>query len=185
MNDVTGRLRKLTKCLDVYIGRTAACGFGVFAAKPFARGSTVIVDEDGDYYDGVMTLDEALRRGHDLSQELFQIGVDAFLLPNGNIDDFVNHSCRPSTGLRLTPLGYRMVALVDIAAGDELTYDYSTYIGSTDERLDCACGAAGCRGTIGPFHQLPPGLRQYYLALDVVGRFAMPAEDAMAMAVPA
>lgn len=180
-----GRLQKLTKCLDVYIGATAACGYGLFAAKRFACGTTVIVDEDGDYYQGVMTLTEALRRGHDLSHELFQIGDDAFLLPNGNLDDFVNHSCQPTTGLRLTPLGYRMVALVDIAPGDELTYDYSTYIGETPERLACACDAVACRGMIGPFHQLPAGLRHHYLALDVVGRFAVRTEDTMAMAVPA
>ncbi len=179
------RLRKLTKCLDLYISATASCGYGLFAARPFARGSTVVADEDGDYYEGVMTLAEALARGHDLSRDLFQIGDDAFLLPNGNIDDFVNHSCHPNTGLRLTPLGYRMIALVDIAAGDELTYDYSTYIGDTPERLACACGAAGCRGTIGPFRSLPPALQRHYLALDVVGRFALPATRAAAAAVPA
>lgn len=172
MSDVMVRLRKLTKCLNVFVGRTEACGFGLFAATPFARGSTVIVDEDGDYYEGVMTLVEALNRGYDLANDLFQIGPDAFLLPNGNLDDLVNHSCRPTTGLRLTPLGYRMVALVDIQPGDQLTYDYSTYIGDTPERLVCACGAAECRGVIGPFSALPPALRHYYLAHDVVGAFA-------------
>ena len=177
MSDLTIRLHKLTKCLNVYLDKTARCGHGLFAAKPFAAGSTLIVDEDGDYYEGVMTLIEALRQGHDLSHDLFQIGHDAFLLPNGNIDDFINHSCRPNTGLRLTPLGYRMIALVDIAAGSELTYDYSTYIGDTPERLACACGAPGCRGIIGPFHDLPPALRRYYLDHDVVGRFAVPLED--------
>jgi hypothetical protein len=172
MSDVMVRVRKLTKCLHVYIGATEACGFGLFAAKPFARGSTVIVDEDGDYYDGVMTLAEALNGGYDLANDLFQIGPDAFLLPNGNLDDLVNHCCRPTTGLRLTPLGYRMVALVDIEPGDELTYDYSTYIGDTPERLVCACGHAECRGTIGPFGELPAALRHYYLVHNVVGAFA-------------
>jgi uncharacterized protein len=177
MSDLMVRLQKLTKCLNVYLDATDQRGYGLFAAKPFARGSTLIVDEDGDYYTGVMTLVEALRRGHDLSQDLFQIGHDAFLLPNGNLDDFVNHSCRPTTGLRLTPLGYRMIALVDIAPGDELTYDYSTYIGDTPERLACACGAAECRGIIGPFHELPRDRRRAYLAQGVVGRFAVPPED--------
>ena len=53
-------------------------------------------------------------------------------------------------------MGYRMIALSDIARGDELTYDYSTYIGETPERLICACGSANCRGTIGPFRDLRP-----------------------------
>ncbi len=182
MRDPMVQLFKLSKCLNVYLDATADRGYGLFAAKPVARGSTLIVDEDGDYYDGVMTLVEALSRGHDLSQDLFQVDHDAFLLPNGNIDDFINHSCRPNTGLRLTPLGYRMVALADIAAGDELTYDYSTYIGDTPERLVCACGAADCRGVIGPFRDLPRERRLYYLANDVVGRFAVPEADRRALA---
>ncbi len=185
MSDPMMRLQKLVKCLNVYLAVTAECGYGLFAAKPFARGATVIADEDGDYYDGTMTLAEALARGHELSEQLFQVGEDAFLLPNGNLDDLVNHSCNPNTGLRLTPLGYRMIALSDIASGDELTYDYSTYIGKTPECLICACGAANCRGTIGPFRDLPPELRRRYLASDVVGRFAVPVEDRPIERVPA
>lgn len=185
MSDPMMQLQKLVKCLNVYIDATANCGFGLFAAKPFARGATVIADEDGDYYDRTMTLAEALARGHQLSEQLFQVGEDAFLLPNGNLDDLVNHSCDPSTGLRLTPLGYQMIALTDIAPGDELTYDYSTYIGDTPERLVCACGAATCRGTIGPFRELPAEQRRRYLAFDVVGQFAVPIEDKPIETVPA
>ena len=184
MSDPMMRLQKLVKCLNVYLAATPDCGFGLFAATPFARGATVIADEDGDYYEGTMTLAEALDRGHRLSEQLFQVDEDAFLLPNGNLDDLVNHSCSPNTGLRLTPLGYRMIALTDIAPGDELTYDYSTYIGETPERLSCACGAANCRGTIGPFRELPAELRRRYLASDVVGRFAVPVEDRPIERVP-
>ena len=97
----------------------------------------------------------------------------------------MNHSCNPNTGLRLTPMGYRMIALTDIAPGDELTYDYSTYIGATPERLNCACGAANCRGMIGPFRELPAELRRRYLAYDVVGQFAVPVEDKPIERVPA
>lgn len=173
MSDALSRLKKLTKCLHIYIAETPGRGFGIFAARAFAQGSTLVVDEDGDYYAGVMTLAEAQARGYDLSQDLFQIGTDAFLLPNANLDDFVNHSCDPNTGLMLTPGGYRMIALRAIAQGDELTYDYSTYISGTPERMDCACGAATCRGTIGAFETLPPALQARYLAAGVVGRFVV------------
>ncbi len=171
MSDVLSRLKKLTKCLHIYIAETPGRGFGIFAARAFAMGSTLVVDEDGDYYAGIMTLAEAEARGYDLSQDLFQIGTDAFLLPNANLDDFVNHSCDPNTGLMLTPAGYRMIALRAIAQGEELTYDYSTYISGTPERMSCACGAATCRGTIGAFETLPPALQERYLAAGVVGRF--------------
>jgi hypothetical protein len=49
MSELAVRLQKLTKCLNVYLSTTAQCGYGLFAAKPFASGETVIVDEDGDY----------------------------------------------------------------------------------------------------------------------------------------
>jgi hypothetical protein len=62
--------------------------------------------------------------------------------------------------------------------GEEVTYDYSTYITNPRERLSCACGSAHCRGNIGPFRDLPRTLQAHYLALGVVGAFV--AADAAA-----
>ena len=64
------------------------------------------------------------------------------------------------------------MALRDIAAGEQLTYDYSTYIANPRERLQCCCGSPRCRGEVGPFRDLPLWLRAYYLERDVVGAFA-------------
>lgn len=71
------------------------------------------------------------------------------------IDPYVraNHSCEPNLGLD----GRRVfVARRYIAAGEELTYDYSV----TDDELDwvmekpCSCGASTCRKRIGPIQSL-------------------------------
>lgn len=163
-------LRKLRKCLDMYLSRAGPLGFGVFAAKPFARGDVVMVDLDGDYYDRVVSYRELQEYGFDLSNTL-QVGMDAFKLPSGSIDDFTNHSCEPSTGIRLLPKGPLVLALRDIAAHEELTYDYSTYLNNPYERMTCLCGAANCRGTIGNFETLPEQLKAKYLALGIVGDF--------------
>lgn len=40
-----------------------------------------------------------------------------------------------------------VVAIRDIAAGEELTYEYNLY-DSDDENADCYCGAKKCRGTM-------------------------------------
>ena len=88
----------------------------------------------------------------------------------------INHSSEPTTGIRLTEDGYRLLALQDIAVGQQLTYDYSTYIANPLERLQCRCGSTRCRGEIGPFRDLPPWWRAYYRERDVVGAFA--ADDA-------
>lgn len=172
MAEFDDALRKLGKCQYIYIGDAGSRGLGIFAARVFPKGSFVVVDEDGDYYERTLTEAEALARGIDLAESCFQIGHDRYLLPNGNIDDLVNHCCDPNTGLRLTATGYRMVALRDIEPGDEITYDYSTYISNPREILACSCGSASCRGVVGPFRDLPPERQKHYLALDVVGAFA-------------
>ena len=163
--------RKLKKCLYVYLGDTKDRGLGIFAAKPFRKGEVVMADEDGDYYDHVVSYAELLRLGCDLDKTI-QVGPDAFKLPTGSLDDFTNHSCDPSTGVRLTERGTVVVALRDIGAHEELTYDYSTYLNNPYERMVCRCGAPNCRGVIGSFAALPAELRRRYEALGIVGEFA-------------
>ncbi len=63
------------------------------------------------------------------------------------------------------------MAVRDIAAHEELTYDYSTYLNNPYERMSCHCGAPNCRGVIGNFSTLPEEVKRRYLALGVVGGF--------------
>lgn len=164
--------RKLVKSRLIYIGDTGSRGLGIFAAARFKEGSVIVADEDGDYFDGAVSEAEVRELGLDLSIHCFQIGHDRYLLPHGSIDDLINHSCNPTAGIRLVERGYHLIALHDVAPGDELTYDYSTYIANPRERLRCACGSPACRGDVGPFRELPPALRAYYLERGVVGAFA-------------
>ena len=65
---------------------------------------------------------------------------------------FINHSCAPNTATRVTHDGVggaprvNVVALVDVAPGDEVTYDYQ--FAEEGDPIKCNCGAAGCRGTL-------------------------------------
>lgn len=164
--------RKLSKCLYIYIGNTSTMGYGIFAAVGFEAGATIIADSDGDYYDHVLTYDQAISLGYYI-HDLFQVGHDAFVLADGGIDDFMNHSCEPNCGVRLTDRGYVVVALRDILAGEQLTYDYSTYQNLPCEGMPCRCGSTRCRGTVENFILLPETLQAEYLALGIVGHFAM------------
>jgi uncharacterized protein len=161
---------KLNKCLHIYLARTERCGLGIFAAKPLRAGAIVLADEDGDYYRNVVSYRELCGRGYRLDVTL-QVGQDAYKLPNCTLDDFTNHSCEPNTGIRLTARGMLILALRDIAAHEELTYDYSTYLNNPYESMRCLCGAASCRGVIGNFSTLPAELQRHYRALGVVGDF--------------
>jgi hypothetical protein len=163
-------LRKLRKCLYIYIGETYRCGLGVFTARPFRAGDVVLIDDDGDYYDEVLSYQELRKLGYDLENTL-QVGADAFKLPTGSLEDFTNHSCAPNTGIRLNEKGTVIVALRDIAPHEELTYDYSTYLNNPYERMRCRCGAPNCRGVIGNFNALPVALQRRYRALGIIGDF--------------
>ena len=67
--------------------------------------------------------------------------------------------------------GATVIALRDIAAHEELTYDYSTYLNNPYERMQCLCDAANCRGVIGSFSTLPSELQRRYRTLSIIGDF--------------
>ena len=69
--------------------------------------------------------------------------------PPQAVDDnparYLNHSCQPNCEARLIRGGIWMVALRDIPAGEELTFNYGYDL--TDWRSHpCRCGAADCVG---------------------------------------
>ncbi len=170
MNCYDYALAKLRKCLYMYLGETPESGVGVFAARRFCAGEIVLIDDDGDYCDRVCSFEELCQNGYDL-EHMMQVGLDAFRLPTGSLEDFFNHACDPNIGIRLDATGQIIVALRDIAPHEELRYDFSTYLNNPHERMRCRCGAANCRGIIGNFDTLPVALQQRYRALGIIGDF--------------
>lgn len=57
---------------------------------------------------------------------------------------FINHSCEPNVGFAGNIV---LVAMRDIAAGEELTTDYALF-DDYDGEMECKCGMASCRHTI-------------------------------------
>ena len=73
----------------------------------------------------------------------------------GSIARFVNHSCAPNSRMeKWTVNGKPRMALFagdrGIMTGDELTYDYNFDPYSQKNVQECRCGAATCRGVLGP-----------------------------------
>ena len=70
----------------------------------------------------------------------------------GNITRFVNHCCEPNCVTRSVKVGgSRKIVLVtqrDVAAGEELTYDYKFKPDTPENEAPCDCGADRCRGII-------------------------------------
>ena len=61
---------------------------------------------------------------------------------------FINHSCDPNCETDEIDGRVWVIAIRDIKAGEELTYDYMLYDGSEEDPEPCYCGSKDCRGTM-------------------------------------
>jgi SET domain-containing protein len=62
---------------------------------------------------------------------------------------FFNHCCDPNCESEQDEDGRIFIStLRDIAAGEELTYEYNLHDSEDDDKQDCYCGAANCRTTM-------------------------------------
>ena len=78
---------------------------------------------------------------------LFGLG-DGSTVIDGHCDTmFINHSCDANCETQEEDDRVWVVAIQNIPAGSEITYDYCLYDGGDDEAT-CNCGAKKCRGTM-------------------------------------
>jgi SET domain-containing protein len=135
--------------------RSAVHGNGVFAVQDIAEGETLI-----EYKGEVITWKEALRRHpHDPAQphHTFYFHIDDGHVIDGGVKGnaarWINHSCDPSCEADEQDGRVFIKALRNIAAGEELSYDYGLVIDEPyTEKLKadfpCWCGSENCRGTL-------------------------------------
>lgn len=97
------------------------------------------------------------------SQQVRSVQIDEHLYMAGTPEpepaDFINHSCDPNCALSGNVV---LVALRDIAVGEELGYDYATTDGSDYDEFECACGTALCRGKVSGHDWMLPELQLRY-----------------------
>lgn len=74
-------------------------------------------------------------------------------------DDFFNHSCSPNAGIKGNIL---MVAMRNIKAGEEITYDYAMTDADFDYSFLCSCGSQACRKRITTEDWKIPALQRHY-----------------------
>jgi len=135
--------------------RSGVHGNGVFAVQDIAEGETLI-----EYKGEIISWKEALRRHpHDPTQpqHTFYFHVDDDRVIDGNVDGnasrWINHSCEPNCEADEQKGRVFIKALRNIAAGEELNYDYGLIIDEPYTRkllseFPCWCGSEDCRGTL-------------------------------------
>ena len=63
-----------------------------------------------------------------------------YLNPAGELADFLNHSCNPNCVIKKTRSSLYVFGIKNIAAGSEITMDYSTIIAEDDFwKMKCNC----------------------------------------------
>ncbi len=78
---------------------------------------------------------------------LFGLGDGSVVIDGHSMAMFINHSCQPNCETEEIDGRVWITAIRNIAAGEEITYDYCLYDGGEDEAV-CNCGAEKCRGTM-------------------------------------
>jgi len=118
---------------------------GCYTTSPIAAGTFIV-----EYTGPRLTVEEADERYMDREETyLFGLSDGKHVIDGYGDAAFINHSCDPNCEAVETSDGrIWIMAIRDIAANEELTYDYYLYDGAEDDPSPCACGSPNCRGTL-------------------------------------
>jgi hypothetical protein len=148
----------------LYVSTTARTGKGLFTRCAFEHHQSVFILKGELRFFASRTREETHRY-----ENWVGLGRDRWVDPAPPFV-YLNHSCEPNLGIA----GEReFVALRDIEAGEELTFDYSITEDELPWTMRCLCGTVSCRGTITAIQHLPthvlnrykPYLNPYFLRL--------------------
>jgi SET domain-containing protein len=119
--------------------RSRIHGYGVVATRPFRSGE-VIAEVDG----------VALRLEEVVDDEYCLWVTDELYFDMVDQTRWINHSCSPNGEVETSvddqgTVSARIVALRDISAGEEISYDYEF---SVTHAIPCQCASPACRGLI-------------------------------------
>lgn len=146
--------------------RKTHTGRGVFAAQPIHKG-TLLTKMSGEVVEWNEVV-QYIRAKKVRLDDPFQLAEDTFVLLD-RIPRLFNHSCEPNAGIRGKD---SLVALRTIAAGEEITYDYSTVVCTHSTWvMRCRCGSLGCRKKIGNILSIPENVLKKYIRAGVVPVF--------------
>lgn len=132
-------------------------GDGVFAVEPIAAGETVVC-----FGGHACDLDELRSLPEHQRTHSIQVDEALFMVCDSTSEDdadFVNHSCEPNVGIRGNIV---LVAMSDIAPGDEICFDYAMSDSDDYDEFVCACGTASCRRLVTGGDWKRPDLQDRY-----------------------
>jgi len=151
------------KDFTVHTRETENKGTGVFASRNIPAGDAVL-KMHGDIVDLEKVWDHAI---------FLQVADRQFLGPSGFADDYINHSCEPTGGIVQLNDELILKAVRDIEMGEEITFDYSTWMNNDYWTMECRCDSINCRKLILDFAYLDVKLQFKYINMDIVPGFVI------------
>ena len=117
-------------------------GFGSCAVAVIPAGTSVAT-----FGGTAMTRVEFAKFEAERQSRSLQVNTNLIFLgpPSREPGDSINHSCEPNCGMRNATT---IVAMRDIAVGEELTFDYAMSDASDYDEFDCNCRTSLCRGRV-------------------------------------
>jgi SET domain-containing protein len=115
---------------------------GVFTTGPIRKGARVV-----EYCGPRLTAEEA-NRLYDGADRTYLYGLDdgKTVIDGEGMGAYLNHSCDPNCEVDEIKNRVWILAIRNIAAGEELLWDYNLY--DDDDPAPCHCGSPKCRGTM-------------------------------------
>jgi SET domain-containing protein len=127
--------------IQVRVGPSRIAGQGLFAAQDITKGTRII-----QYIGAKIPKAESAERLAQGNAYIFAFNerydIDGKTLKNKA--RYINHSCEPNCEAVVTKRTIWIVALRDMQAGEELSYNY----GLTAKQYRCRCGSKQCCGYI-------------------------------------
>ena len=134
--------------MSLILRSSAIHAAGCYTTSPIRRGSYVV-----EYTGPRLSKDLADLRYENLTiTYMFGVGDGTTVIDGHGTAMFLNHSCDPNCETEEENGRVWILAIRNIAAGEELTYDYHLYDGDPAES-PCRCGAQNCRKSM--FSSLP------------------------------
>lgn len=136
----------------ICVKETPNRGVGIFAARDILKDETIL-----EFKGPRIKIENMEGIPREVWDHLLNVGLDEYIIAREPAVR-TNHSCDPNAGIVRDVL---LVAMRDIAKGEEITFDYSI-ITADNWQMECKCGSPSCRKIIGNYVDLPDKLKRKY-----------------------
>ena len=131
-------------------------GHGIVAIQPILKGDVICIWGGRIVDRKTLASLSVQERKHSL-----QVTDEYYLAPltSDEPPSYFNHSCNPNAGFNGQII---LIAIRDIAPGEEVTFDYAMCDGSSYDEFACLCRSHNCRGKVTGKDWQNPDLWQRY-----------------------